>query len=139
MEFSSIPNHPAFSSRPAAETRGSFLDVRRACGLFLPFLVDRRARTSTCAATQRQRWSPALKGVPGTEKPGEWAKLAAEEPDARGVSYTDRPGVCAVPLARPPAHFIFVGQAWAEGKGVPATRRHRADSGRETWINSAPQ
>jgi len=30
------------------------------------------------------------------------------------------------------AHHIFVGQAWAEGKGVLATCRHCADSGQET-------
>jgi len=41
--------------------------------------------------------------------------------------------------ARPPpfcnflgAHHIFLGQAWAEGKGELATCRHRADSGQET-------
>jgi hypothetical protein len=32
------------------------------------------------------------------------------------------------------AHHIVLGQAWAEGKGELATSRHRADSGRETWI-----
>jgi len=31
------------------------------------------------------RWCPAHKGVEGNEKVDEWAKLAAEEPDARGV------------------------------------------------------
>jgi len=30
------------------------------------------------------------------------------------------------------AHHIFVGQAWAEGKGVLATSRRCADSGQET-------
>ena len=29
------------------------------------------------------------------------------------------------------AHHIFLGQAWAEGRGELATRRHLADSGRE--------
>jgi ribonuclease HI len=31
------------------------------------------------------RWCPAHKWVPGNEKADEWAKLAAEKPDARGV------------------------------------------------------
>jgi ribonuclease HI len=31
------------------------------------------------------RWCPAYKRVTGNEKADEWAKLAAEEPDARGV------------------------------------------------------
>ena len=38
----------------------------------------------------------------------EWAKLAAEEPDARGVEwleYSDRAGARAMPLPRSPAHL----------------------------------
>jgi len=41
------------------------------------------------------RWCPAHWGVAGNEKADEWAKQAAEEPDARGVEwmgYTDRYG-----------------------------------------------
>jgi len=41
------------------------------------------------------RWCPAHWGVAGNEKADEWAKQAAEKPDARGVEwmgYTDRYG-----------------------------------------------
>jgi len=32
-------------------------------------------------------WCPAHKGVAGNEKVNEWAKIAAEEPDTRGVEW----------------------------------------------------
>ena len=54
------------------------------------------------------RWCPAHKVVPGNEKADEWAKLAAEEPDARGVEwlgYSDRAGTRAMPLPRSLAHL----------------------------------
>jgi ribonuclease HI len=52
------------------------------------------------------RWCPAHEGVEGNEKADEWAKLAAEEPDARGVeglewfTYSDRPEERSMPLPR---------------------------------------
>jgi len=49
------------------------------------------------------RWCPAHKGVTGNEKADEWAKLAAEEPDARGVewlAYSDRAEARSMPLPR---------------------------------------
>ena len=52
------------------------------------------------------RWCPAHEGVEGNEKADEWAKLAAEEPDARGVeglewfTYSDRPEERWMPLPR---------------------------------------
>jgi hypothetical protein len=33
------------------------------------------------------RWCPALKGIVDNEKAESWAKIAAEEPDARGVEW----------------------------------------------------
>jgi len=66
------------------------------------------------------RWCPARKGVLGNGKADEWAKLAAEEPDARGVewlSYLDR-AETPVPLPRSLAHLkrdIFE-KKWAEAR-----------------------
>jgi len=36
------------------------------------------------------------------------------------------------------AHFIFLGQAWAEGRGELATCRHRADCGQENGVKCTP-
>jgi len=50
------------------------------------------------------RWCPAHKEIVGNEKADEWAKIAAEEPDTRGVEwlhYSDRTEVRAMPLPRP--------------------------------------
>jgi len=47
------------------------------------------------------RWCPANKRIAGNEKADEWAKIAAEEPDTRGVkwlSYSDRVEVRTIPL-----------------------------------------
>jgi ribonuclease HI len=46
--------------------------------------VQRRARPGI---TIEIRWCPAHKGVAGNEKADEWAAIAAEEPDTRGVKW----------------------------------------------------
>ena len=62
-----------------------------------------RQRRAVPGITIEIRWCPAHKGVEGNEKADEWAKLAAEEPDARGVewlSYSDRAEARLMPLPR---------------------------------------
>jgi len=70
------------------------------------------------------RWGPAHEGVEGNEKADEWAKLAAEEPDARGVeglewlTYSDRPEACSMPLPRSIANIKreTAEKKWAEAR-----------------------
>jgi len=74
--------------------------------------------------TNEIRWCPAHEGVEGNEKADEWAKLAAEEPDARGVeglewiSYSDRPEARSMPLPRSLANIMreIAEKKWAEAR-----------------------
>ena len=64
---------------------------------------------------------PAHKGVPLNEKADEWTKLAAEEPDVRGVEwlgYSDRAEARAMPLPRSLAHLKreITEKKWAGGQ-----------------------
>jgi len=70
------------------------------------------------------RWCPAHEGVEGNEKADEWAQLAVEEPDARGVegldwfTYSDRPEERSMPLPRSLANIKreIAEKKWAEAQ-----------------------
>jgi len=79
------------------------------------------------------RWCPAHEGVEGNEKADEWAKLAAEEPDARGVeglewfAYSDRPEARSMPLPRSLANIKreIAEKKWAEARQWAGGRTSR--------------
>jgi ribonuclease HI len=80
------------------------------------------------------RWRPAHEGILGNEKAYEWAKLAAEEPDARGVEwhrYADRYGKRPVSLPRSLTYLKreILERKWKEAKewvdGVQFSPDHR--------------
>jgi len=80
--------------------------------------VLRRARPDIIIEV---RWCPAHKGVAGNERADEWDKIAAEEPDARGVeylSYLDQAKARAMPLPRSLAHLKreISEKKWAEAR-----------------------
>ena len=75
------------------------------------------------------RWRPAHKGIPGNEKAGEWAKLAADEPDSHGVEwlqFADRYGRRSMPLPRYLAHLKreISEKKWPEAKAWGGFSHH---------------
>ena len=77
------------------------------------------------------RWCPAHKGITGNEKAEEWAKIAAEEPDTRGVEwldYSDRTEVRAMPLPRSLANLKreISEKKWVEARQWAGGRTSKA-------------
>jgi len=81
-------------------------------------------RTKEPNAQIEIRWCPSHQGIEGNETADEWAKLAADEPDANGVEWlstTDPDGEVrrrAFPLPRSLANSKrgFTEQKWADSK-----------------------
>ena len=78
-------------------------------------------RRSNPGITVENRWCPAHKGIEGNEKADEWAKIAAEEPDTRGVewlSYSDRIDARPMPLPRSLGNLKreITDKKWAEAR-----------------------
>jgi hypothetical protein len=76
-----------------------------------------RGATKSPTGINIEIWWSAHEGAPGNEKADEWAKLAAEEPDARGVEWLmgeARP----MPLPRSLAHLKreISEKKWAEAR-----------------------
>ena len=91
----------------------------------------RRARP---AITIEIRWCPAHKEIARNEKADEWAKIAAEEPDTRGVewlNYSDRMEVRPMPLRRSLMNLKREiseekwAEAWQWAKGQTSKRKYR--------------
>ena len=82
------------------------------------------------------RWCPAHKGVAGNEKADEWARIAAAEPDTRGVewlsyNYDGRSEVRTMPLPRSLANLKreISEKKWAEARqwagGCTSKKKYR--------------
>jgi len=77
------------------------------------------------------RWCPAHKGVGGNEKADEWAKIAAGEPNTRGVEWLSPSGrteVRAAPLPRSLANLKreISEKKWAEARQWAGGRTSKA-------------
>ena len=96
------------------------------------------------------RWCPAHEGVAGNEKADEWAKTAAEEPDARGVEwmgYQDRYGRRRMPLPRSLANLRREiaerkwEEAWTWAKNRVNRKKYRMPESRRqsNWVARGPK
>ena len=83
--------------------------------------LRRCRRMSSVVCMLEIRWCPAHEGVEGNEKADEWAKQAAEEPDARGVEwlrYGDQYGArrMSPPRSRANLRREIAEKEWAEAR-----------------------
>jgi ribonuclease HI len=81
------------------------------------------------------RWCPGHKRVPGNEKADEWAKLAAEEPDARGVEWLQG-GARPMPL---PTSLVHLKREISEKKWAEARQWAGGQTSREKYKMPAKQ
>jgi len=77
----------------------------------------RRARPGIAIES---RWCPALKGVAGNEKADEWAKIAAGEPNTRGVEWLSSLGQTEVRAASLPRSLANLKREISEKKWAEA-------------------
>jgi len=94
------------------------------------------------------RWCPAHKGVAGNEKEDKWAKLAAGEPDARGVEwlrYLDWGEAREMPLPRSLAHFKreITEKKWVEAHqwagGRTSKKKYTLQKSLTAWLWVVPR
>ena len=85
------------------------------------------------------RWCPAHKGIACNEKAGEWAKIAAEEPDTRGVewlNYSDRTEARPMPL---PRYLASLKREISEKKWAEARQRAGGRTSKKKYRMSESQ
>jgi len=82
------------SSRPRGQPSDGWHRMNLALG---SSMLSRRRSTSPRCERARPgiiieiRWRSAHKGIAGNERADEWANIAAEEPDTRGVEWLNHP------------------------------------------------
>jgi len=90
--------------------KGAGVSARRERSLE-PRSWGQRLRNYCCSSSSLPSWFPEERGRTGRRSSNDF---------------------CCLSIVISLVFYIFSGKAWAEGKGVLATCRHRADSGRET-------
>jgi ribonuclease HI len=96
------------------------------------------------------RWCPAHEGIAGNEKADEWAKLAAEEPDAHGAERLRRADSFGRRLMPQPRFLVNLkpeisekkwveARQWAEGRVTARKYRLRAERRVERIVAGCPK